>query len=71
MPPPLVCQFIRPLSKVEADSIRTMYCSTSRSATLVSFQPAVARWFSGSAVPEEPSCFTMCCRPPPSSSVTP
>ena len=57
--------------KVEQVSMRIIYCSTNRSATFVAFQPAVALWFKGSAVPEEPSCFTMCCKPPPLTSVTP
>ena len=56
---------------VEVVSTRIIYASTRRSATLVAFQPTVARWFSGSAVPAEPSGLTMCSRPPPVSSVVP
>lgn len=66
----VVPQFSDPLN-VHLDSMRTMNCSTRRSAVLMAFQPQEALWFSGSAVPAEPSCLTMCCRPPPSTSVTP
>lgn len=58
-------------AKVDRDSTRTIKDSTNLSATLVAFQPTLARCSSGSAVPAEPNCLTICCNPPPSISVTP
>ena len=42
--------------------MRRMALSSRRTATFVAFQPTLARWLSGSPVPAEPSCLTMCSR---------
>ena len=52
-------------------STRYIYACCKISAVCNAFQPTVLRWFRGSAVPAEPSCLMMVCKPPPVTSVTP